>query len=159
MTEIRAAQTADFPAMIEMGQAFFDEAGHAAELSFCPMSFEKTLELLALHRLAVVVESDGNIVGMGAADVAPAFWNHSIKIGREAFFYIKPNWRFGLGKELIAALESASMAHGATMFDLVAERGERGKPSQTKFSRGEVLGRLYAAHGYSLAESTYRKRF
>ncbi len=154
---IRAAVPDDLPALLEMGRAFFDEAGHAAEHPFCEHSFGKTLRLLGEAGLLLVVDQEGDVIGMAAADVAPAFWNHAIKMGREAFFYVRPKHRTGLGKLLIKALEDVSLAHGATVFDLVAERGSPRPDS--KITRGEALGRLYQAHGYALAESTYRKVF
>lgn len=151
---IRPAIPEDLPAMIEMGKAFFEEAGHAGEHPFCEQSFAKTLHLLGSAGLLLVVDNGTEVVGMAAADIAPAYWNHAIKIGREAFFYVKPKHRTGLGKLLIKALEDVSLAHGATVFDLVAESGPRRAQALT---RGEALGRLYTAHGYALAERTFRK--
>ena len=150
---IRPATPDDFPAMVEMGKAFFEEAGHSAEHPFCEQSFIHTLHILTNAGLLLVVDKGGGVIGMAAADVAPAYWNHAIKVGREAFFYVRPEHRTGLGKHLIKALENVSLAHGATVFDLVAEQGKRTQ----KLSRGEALGRLYRAHGYVLAEQTFRK--
>lgn len=152
---IRPAVPADIPAMVEMGKAFFVEAGHAAEHPFCEESFTTTLRLLGEAGLLLVADSDDGVIGMAAADVAPAFWNHSVKMGREAFFYVQPAHRKGLGKLLIRALEDVSMAHGATVFDLVAERGSP-RPD-AKITRGAALGRLYEGNGFVLAETVYRK--
>jgi len=154
---IRPAVSDDTPVMIEMGKAFFEEAGHASEHPFCEQSFASTLALLGRAGLLLVVDNGKEVIGMAAADVAPAYWNYEVKVGREAFFYVKPKYRTGLGKLLIKALEDVSLAHGATVFDLVAERGSP-RPD-AKVTRGEALGRLYSAHGYTLAESTYRKVF
>lgn len=144
---MRHASPADAPFLMEMGKAFFEEAGYGAKYEFDPVSFGHTLTLLARAGLLVIAEKEGEVIGMGAADVAPAFWNNAVKIGREAFFYIVPRHRKGLGKQMIAALEAASMACGATVFDVVAEEG----------SRSEALARLYRAGGYEPAERTFRK--
>lgn len=144
---IRAPLAADLPHLTEMGHAFFIEAGHEKKYTFCPASFERTIAILSQAKLFVVLQKDGQPIGMGAADVGPAFWNNAVKIGREAFFYIQPAHRKGLGKQMIAALEAVSMAYGATVFDVVAEEG----------SRSEALARLYRAGGYEPAERTFRK--
>lgn len=151
---IRAALPADLPALLEMGRAFWQEAGHGEEHPFCEASFTKTLAALGDAGLLLVVDN-GAVIGMAAADVAPCIVNHAVKIGRDAFFYVRPKQRKGMGKLLIKALEDVSIRHGATVFDLVAERGSP-RPD-AKFTRGEALGRLYQAHGYALAESTYRR--
>ena len=152
---IRAAEPTDLPAMLEMGQAFFAEAGHAAEHPFCEASFTTTLQALGNTGLLLVADHAGAVIGMAAAAIRPAPWDHAVKTGREVFFYVQPAHRKGLGKLLIKALEDVSMAHGATVFDLVAERGSP-RPD-AKITRGAALGRLYEAHGYALAETTYRK--
>lgn len=151
---IRPATVADLPALLEMGRAFWEEAGHAEQHAFCEESFSKTLAILGNAGLLLVLDN-GSIIGMAAADVAPCIVNHAVKIGREAFFYVRPKQRKGMGRLLIKALEDVSIRHGATVFDLVAERGS--PRSGPKFTRGEALGRLYQAHGYALAESTYRR--
>jgi GNAT superfamily N-acetyltransferase len=134
-----------------MGAAFFKEAGHEGNTgSFNPSSFGATLDALAPHGLLLVVEEKGEVVGMGAADVSRAFWNHDVVVGREAFWYIKKAHRKGQGRELLKRLEEAAKRCGATIFDVVAEDGE-GK-------RGDALARLYRAGGYSPAEKTFRKR-
>lgn len=146
---IRAAVPDDAEALVRMGQAFFEEAGHAKEHEFDPVDFGGMLDLLAEAGLLLVVEKDGQVIGMAAADVAPAFWNRRVLLGREAFWYIEPNHRNGIGRELLNALVSAAKSYGATVFDVVAEDGE-GK-------RGPALARLYRAGGFSPAETVFRK--
>lgn len=146
---IRPSVATDMPQLVEMGRAFWQEAGHAEKTgAFCPVSFAHTVDLLITAKLMLTAEKDGEIVGMGAADVAPAFWNHKIKLGREAFFYIVPSARKGLGRKMIAALETAAGNYGAAFFDVVAEPGPRSKP----------LGKMYEMAGYQSSETTFRKR-
>lgn len=146
---IRPAVPADMPRLVEMGLAFFTEAGHEGKTgAFCPESFAHTVGLLIDNKLMLTAERGGEIVGMGAVDVARAFWNHKIILGREAFFYIVPSARKGLGRKLLAALETAAGSYGATLFDVVAEPGPRSKP----------LAELYERAGYNPAETTFRKR-
>jgi len=148
---IRRGTPTDFPAMIEMGRAFFVEAGHEGShpgFTFDPESFAATLGQLEPHGMLLVVEKDGRLVGMAAMDMAHAFWNHKVILGREAFFYIVPAARKGLGRKLIAAMETAAASYGATVFDVVAEPGPRSKP----------LAEIYRRASYNPAETTFRKR-
>ncbi|MBS0219138.1 MAG: GNAT family N-acetyltransferase [Proteobacteria bacterium] len=147
---IRPAVEDDAEALLRMGEAFFKEAGHAGQFEFDPLDFGATLDMLARHNLLLVVEKNGQVIGMAAADVAPAFWNRRVLMGREAFWYVEPAHRKGVGRELLHALECAAKSYGATVFDVVAEEGE-GK-------RGAALARLYRAAAYSPAETVLRKR-
>lgn len=144
---IRQAGPGDAGALMQMGKAFFDEAGHGEKYEFCPKSFAATLCVLLEHKLLIVAEDKGEVIGMAGADVSHAFWNHSVKMGREAFWYVRPGRRQGVGTELLAALETVSMANGATVFDVVAEDGKR----------DAALSRLYRRAGYRPAERVFRK--
>lgn len=145
---IRPAVPEDAEALMNMGRAFFEEAGHGKEFTFDPVDFGGTLDVLADAGLLLVVEKDGEVIGMAAADVAPAFWNRSVLMGREAFWYVLPRHRKGVGRELLNALISAAQSYGAAVFDVVAEDGKR----------GPALARLYRAGGFSPAETVFRKR-
>ncbi len=144
---IRAALPVDLPALIEMGRAFNEEAGYAESVPFDDLSFALTLGTLGEANLLLVVENEGEVIGMAAADVAPAICNHAVRVGREAFWYLKPGQRKGIGKKLLSALECAAKSHGATFFDVVAEDGKR----------STALARIYGAAGYSPTEHTFRK--
>lgn len=144
---IRPATEWDFDALIEMGRAFNEEAGYSEDVPFHPASFLRTLKLLTEAKLLLVADKDGDVVGMAAADVAPSICNRSILVGREAFWYVLPEHRKGLGGQILDALEFNARAYGATLFDVVAEEGKR----------NDALARLYRARGYSPAEHTFRK--
>lgn len=145
---IRAARPDDLPALMEMGQAFNAEAGYAESAPFCPVTFEARLVTFGHAGLLFVATRGGEVVGMAACDVAPSICNQGVKIGREAFWYLKPGHRNGVGKQLLAALECAALEHGATFFDVVAEEGKR----------STALARIYRAAGYSPTEIAFRKR-
>lgn len=146
---IRPATPDDAKWLFEMGEAFFKEAGHEGETgNFCPVSFGRIADALGPHGLLLVAEEEGQPVGMAAADVAPAYWNHNTILGREAFWYISPKHRKGQGKHLLRGLEEAAKRYGATFFDVVAEEGKR----------SEALARLYRAAGYNPCERVFRKR-
>lgn len=145
---IRHAKPDDVPALLEMGRAFNEEAGYSASVPFCAESFAVTLGALGRAELLIVAEKEGIVVGMAAADVGPSICNHGVRVGRETFWYVRPDHRKGIGKKLLSALECAALKHGATFFDVVAEDGKR----------SEALARIYRAASYSPTERTFRKR-
>jgi hypothetical protein len=145
---IRQAEPHDLPALVALGREFFRESGHEGrELSFDDDSFAATLNVLGGNQVLLSVERFGNVIGMGAVDIAPAFWNHSIKLAQEVFFYLRPEHRVGRGGRVLRALEHLAAAKGATIFSAVAEEGDR----------AHALGRLYRSVGYHQVETTYRK--
>lgn len=148
---IRAPRPDDLGALIDLGRAFHSETGyekHFPEVTFDPESFAKTLALLAQAGLLCVVDKGEGPVGMAAVDAAPLFFNHKVMLSREAFWYVDPAHRTGIGRSLLPAMEQMAQARGAIIMDVVAEDGKRSKP----------LARIYEAGGYSLAEHTFRKR-
>lgn len=144
---IRPAVPDDAPAIIEMGRAFFAEAGWADKAAFCPESFAQTLGRLAEHGILLVVEKGGEVVGMAAALFSPAYWNEKVLIGQELFWYCKPLHRKGVGTELLKQLESAAKARNVQFFGMVAEHG----------LRHEALAQVYKRAGYFPAEHTFCK--
>lgn len=145
---IRAARGEDAPALVEMGRAFFEEAGYAAEFEFDDESFFSTIAILAKHGLLLIAEKDGKAVGMAAVDVAPAYWNHDVMLAKELFWFVQKEYRQGIGRQMLRALEETVRSRGAQLFDLVAEEGKRSL----------ALARVYTAGGFSPKERTFRKR-
>lgn len=144
---IRRALPDDGEVIAQMGEAFFAESGHASEFDFDRESFARTCAILGMHGLLFVAEKDGKVVGMAALDVAPSICNHSVLVARECFWYVSPEYRKGLGRKLLAALETAAGDYGATFFDVVAEPGPRSRP----------LEYLYEKLAFNPAERTFRK--
>lgn len=146
---IRRALPKDAGRLLEMGAAFNIEAGYAETVPFNELDFCHTLSALAKAGLVLVATDDEDrAVGMAAADVAASICNHSVRFAREAFWYIEPELRKGIGRELLSALELVVRDYGANYFDAVAEAGER----------STALGRLYRRAGFSPAEQVFRKR-
>lgn len=107
-------------------------------LQFDPPSFAPTLQLLGTHGLLLSAERYGQVVGIGAIDVASAFWNRRIKVAQKQFWSMRPEHRSGHGGRLLRALEHLARARGTRLFQDVAEEGDRSK----------ALGRLYRSMGY-----------
>lgn len=148
---IRPAIPNDIFHLIDMGEAFHREAGIAARderLAFDKDSFSYTAAMLMNAGLLLVMEKNGDVVAMAALDGAPCWFNRNYTMGREQFWYVKPEHRGRGSHLLLEALEALAKARGIQMFDVVAE--EAG-------ARSQVLGRFYRKAGYAQAEHVFRK--
>jgi GNAT superfamily N-acetyltransferase len=145
---IRPAKPDDLARLMEMGAAFNTEAGYEDSVPFVSEDFHASLCILGHANLLLSAEQDGQVVGMAAADVAPSLCNQGVRIGQEAFWYVDPNHRKGIGRKLLNALECTAKSQGATFMQVVAEAGKR----------SAALARLYEAAGYSPISATFRKR-
>jgi len=144
---IRAAKPEDLSSIVDMGEAFFEEAGWASKAQFCRDSFTATAKRLMEHGILLVVDKGNGPVGMAGGVASPAYWNEKVVIGQEIFLYIKPTDRKGSGKELLRQLESAAKARNVQFFGMVSEHG----------LRHDALKAVYERAGYSLAEHTFCK--
>lgn len=145
---IRAAAPTDIFRILEMGAAFFAEAGWAKHAEFDRDSFAYSCGLIMDHGVFLVAERDDGIIGMVAAGVSPAYWNRQVLTAQELFWYCVPEHRKGIGTKLMAALEAALQARGVVLASVSAEEG----------LRSEALGRLYRQRGYWPAEKLFWKR-
>jgi GNAT superfamily N-acetyltransferase len=147
---IRDATQEDAEALIRMGAAYVEEAGHLERFGaeFCPQSFLTTCEALAKTGILLVAEHDGEVVGMLGAAFIPVLWNYKVLQAQETWWYARPDRRKGLGVALLGEFERRATAQGVSIGGMVAELGPR----------GDAVGRLYAAKGYAPAESVYLKR-
>jgi len=151
---IRDATQEDAEALVRMGAAYVEEAGHLERFGaeFCPQSFLTTCEALARTGVMIVAEHDGRVVGMLGAAFIPVLWNYKVLLAQETWFYVQPTKRKGLRKETSEALlkeyEERATAQGVSFGGIVQELGPR----------RSAVGRLYEAKGYAPAESVYLKR-
>lgn len=159
---IRPAIPEDIFRLAEMGQAFFDEAGFAERLgsegqrlTFDLESFARTVAALIEGGVLLVAEKGGEVVGMAAAGMSPAWWNRNVLTAQELFWYVEPAYRrrdrnkdVAVGSELMAALEAAVQSLGVTLFSMSAEEG----------LRSEALARLYRGRGYFPTEMLFWKQ-
>ena len=148
---IRRAQPKDTARLVEMGRAFFSEAGWDKHAEYDTESFSFACASLMSEAILLVAENGaGDVVGMVGAGLAPAYWNRKVLTAQELFWYIEPRSRKGneFGRGLMEALETAAKSLGVMLFSMSAEEG----------LRSDVLGRLYRQHGYWPAEKLFWKR-
>lgn len=144
---IRPATPDDVPELLAMGRAFNEEAGYAEKVPFCEPSFTATLSALGNANLLLVADKGHGPIAMAGADVGRAICNYGIHPSREAFWFVQPEHRRGLGRLMLNALELAAKKSGAHFLDVVAENGKR----------DAALARVYLAAGYSPTETVFRK--
>lgn len=144
---IRRATEADTPALVEMGKHFHEASGWGALSEFNPESFTVTVKNLMSGALDGGIYVAGS-VGMAAFLIYPLYFNSAVRVGQEVFWWIEPEHRYGLGGELVTAMENDARKAGAAVFMLAALPG----------LREMALARLYARRGYRAAENTYLKR-
>lgn len=147
---IRPAQPSDAPRMLQMGLAQFVEAGWGDHAEFCQFdahSFLNKLQRIADGGLMFVADQAGTAVGMVAAEVGPAYWNESILLFQEVFWYCEPEYRKGTGTALLRELEHAAKAVGVRLGVMASEDGVR----------GPALARLYRGAGYNPIERLFVK--
>ncbi|HEX7971891.1 MAG TPA: GNAT family N-acetyltransferase [Thiobacillus sp.] len=147
---IRPAVPTDVQRLMEMGHAFFIEAGWDKHADFDEESFAFTCGALIANGILLVADKDDNgVVGMAAAGIAPAYWNRSVLTAQELFWYCEPAHRLGLGSKLMKELEAAAIERGVVLFSMSAEEG----------LRSEALSRLYRQRGYFPMEKLFWKSF
>lgn len=143
---IRPAVPTDNVRLVELGEAFFVEAGLPGRgVTFDPRSFAATCGFLADKGILLVAESQGRVVGMLGAQLMPAYWNVEVTLCQECFWFVDKDSRKGVGSALLRELEARATDAGARFCAMVAEHG----------LRGDAVGRLYKAKGYAPAESVF----
>lgn len=146
---IRRAAPTDIHRIMEMGRAFFHEAGWHKHAEFDAESFAYSCGLLMDNGVFLVAdEGKAGVVGMVAAGIAPAYWNRQVLTGQEIFWYVRPEHRTGNGGLLMAALEDAMRSLGVVLCSMSAEEG----------LRSSALHRIYRKRGYWPAEKLFWKR-
>ena len=145
---IRAAEPTDIPAIIDMGREFFDASGSNSFTSFDEASFTGTVIALmsgVSGGSLLVAEVAGQVVGMAACVVFPFYANHETAIGQEIFWWTSPDYRKGIGGDLLNELEAEATRKGAKVFIGANISGER----------DAVFARLYRRRGYVPSENTH----
>jgi len=147
---LRPATLEDIPRIIELGQAFFCEAGLELFMSYCPESSAKTFAGMIESENAAIflLTSGGEVVGGAGGILAPHYFNASHRTGQELFWYVDPAHR---GRReslrLLDALEAWAIGEGATTFVLASMQ-----------TSSPAVARLYQARGYHQLETYYMGR-
>ena len=148
--EIRRAEPKDFVDLIDMGREFLEQSGNSFT-TFDEPSFSATLISLMSGvngATLLVAESAGRAVGMAASVTFPFYANANTRLAQEIFWFVKPDFRSGLGAALLDELEAEAKRSGAAVFMSAAIAG----------LRDGAIGRVYERRGYKPLENTYLRK-
>ncbi|NJB80290.1 GNAT family N-acetyltransferase [Xanthomonas arboricola] len=143
---IRAAHEDDLPAILAMSRKFYATTSYA---SMTPMDDHTVSDLVfqLMDSVMLVAELDGQVVGMVGLVVAPFMFNRNIRAAYEVVWWVEPEAQgAGVGKALLAAVEPACVARGASAVVMVHLATS---PPQASA--------LYERMGYALSETCYTK--
>lgn len=146
--EIRNVTHEDITGIVSLGEAFFHAADMGRLAPWCADSLVNSLAGMIETPAAILIGAfDGEPVGVAGAMTFPAYWNASVTIGQETFWWVNPEHRGAVGGKLLEAMEDAAKELGASVFSMVAL--EAIKP--------HVVGRLYQRKGFLPLEHSYWK--
>lgn len=136
------------PKLLEMARNFHEHAG-LIDLGFDQASMQATLTRLIddPHQVLLVAEHDGSITGMVAGVLYPAYFNQSVLMAQEVFWWNRDG-QPGDGKALYRALEAWARQLGCRSMTMVLLDDEH-KPA---------IDTLYRRWGYQPSEHNYMRR-
>lgn len=138
---IREATPQDVPRLIEMGERFHRESTYGKHLAENHRQFQLLAKKIVAAGGVLVIESEGQLVGMIGYFIFPHFLSAEIIAG-EVFWWVEPEHR-GEGKALLKAAEWKAKSDGAQKMQMIAPNPR--------------VGKLYERIGYEFVESAYQK--
>ena len=145
---IRLMQSSDIPAMLAMGRMMHAESRYS-HLDFSEDKLRRLGETILQNPnyFSVVVERDGDLIGMAIAYVTEHFFGHDLTSGDLAA-YVVPSHRGGMaGPRMIAAIDAWYNERGVSDMLLGVSAG----------INADSIGRLYERFGYTDVFRIYRK--
>lgn len=147
---IRQATIEDIPRLIELGMEFFEmtELGNVTE--YDAQSAGKTLTAMIEGRDAtvLVIEIEGEIVGVAGAMIYPFFFNLNHRVAQEFFWFVSVEHRGGRESiRLFQALEAWAKDNGADSMAMVALG-----------CNYESVSEFYRKQGYYRQETSFMRR-
>lgn len=145
---IRRATPHDIPTIAKLGAIFHNEAGWD-EIPYSEVDCALALNefMLSPLFLCYVAEQDGAIVGMFAAILSPAFFNHMHVTGEEIFWWVSDEAPHMTGLRLLNTVEDTARELGCHTFHM---------KSLAKLN-GERMEKLYTKRGYRASERLFIK--
>lgn len=144
---IRAATEADIPGIVRMSRIFYGTTAYTQHADMDDATVARLTRQL-MDSVMLVAERDGELVGMVGLVVAPFMFNDSIRVAYEVVWYVDPDAQgAGVGKALLAAIEPACAARGASAVVMVHLATS---PPQA--------AAIYERMGYQHSESSFTKR-
>ena len=145
---IRQATYHDIPTIAKLGAIFHKEAGWD-EVPYSEVDCALALNefIISPLFLCYVAEADNVIVGMMAALLSPAFFNHSHIIGEELFWWVSDEAPHMTGLRLLTTVENTARELGCHTMHMKA----------VARLNGERMEKLYTKRGYRASERLFIK--
>lgn len=103
---VRHATDSDIPRILEMCGRFFDATDYAEVTTVDWLAVRAEIRALMGDGVVLVAEHAGGVIGTIAAALGGPWFNPSLTVAIEKFWWVEPQWRgTGAGKALMAALE------------------------------------------------------
>lgn len=138
---IRLARTDEVQRLVEMGERFHRESSYKEHVTHNHEQMIALATQLVAAGNILVMECDGELVGMIGFMVLPHFLSGEV-LGMEVFWWLEPEHR-GEGRLLLKAAEDLARERGAKRMQMIAPN--------------ERVGILYKRIGYTFVESAYQK--
>lgn len=150
--ELRLATVEDVPWLVRLGRQFHAASGYAATIPLDEDDLAKSMRRIIRSRDAfLLVQVDDMDVVHGAIAIASArsFFNASVTVGVEQFFWVDSHARRrGVGRSILRRAVELSRGVGISVLTMVSlEALEPG-----------TAGEFYESEGFTLAEHSYVKR-
>lgn len=146
--EIRPATVDDVDGIVEMARKFYETTDYA---SLCPMEDIQAAGLACLlidSGVMIVVERDGELIGMAGLHIEPFTFNPTITMATELVYWLNPEARGGMiAAHLLEAITEECKASGC---DVIRMMTLRTSPPQA--------AALYDRYGYTPSENVFTKR-
>ena len=134
---IRRATTEDIPAMVELGELFFNETILGEMTQYDPESMAMTLMNLVsgINSVAIVMEQDGEIVGGIGGYMLPSYFNMNAMMGQQVFWYVHPKYRSHRSVKLLQGFEQWCKSVGCHMIWSGAKMNENNEAMSAMLQR------------------------
>jgi hypothetical protein len=151
IASIRNATENDIFDLVNMGQDFFNESGLQDVASWDAQSFDTTCRAMingVVPGSLLVAQKDNELIGMTGCIMFPLYCNLSLTLAQEVFWWVSPEFRKGLGGDLLDELEADAKRKGANVF----------MSAQIAGQRDEAFARVYQRRGYRPSENLYMRK-
>lgn len=141
---IRQATLDDLPQMLENARRFIDSTPYK-DIPYDEESMRGEFLTMMEDGLCIVAEVDGKHLGGVGAVKAPLFFNRSIQVAGERFWWVTPDDRAaGVGKSLLKAIHEAAKDAKCEYLMML--------------SLADSVGQIYLKLGFTEVERGYLKR-
>lgn len=146
---IRLAKYEDIPALVDMGEHFYEEDSRYKDIKpFNRDAAAKYAEELVSSHYFLIAEHEGTPVGMAAAYISGIPINPDILCSSEVVFYVEPAYR-GSSLAVRLAMELEDVVLKNEDVDVLCMSALDCSPA--------VVDKLYTRMGYSKTETAYMK--